>query len=175
MTKKLLGEERRTKILSLLQQATTPLTGADLAKFANVSRQVIVNDITLLKARNAPILATSQGYLYLTQAQPNYATRVVACKHTPAQAQEELFAIVDCGVTVKDVCVEHSVYGEITAAIHVSNRVEVSRFIDKVQAANASYLSDLTDGIHLHTLQAPTEDMLDCAEQALRAKGILLD
>ena len=100
MTKKLLGEERRTKILSLLQQAKAPLTGADLAKVANVSRQVIVNDITLLKARNAPILATSHGYLYLSTSEPTYATRVVACQHTPAQAEEELFAIVDCGGTV---------------------------------------------------------------------------
>lgn len=174
MTKKLLGEERRTKVLQLLQQATDPLTGTDLAKVANVSRQVIVNDITLLKARNEPILATSQGYLYLAEAKPDIATRVIACKHTPEQAQEELFAIVDCGVTVKDVCVEHSVYGEITAAIHVSNRLEVSRFIAKVEEANASYLSNLTGGVHLHTLQAPSEDMLDCAEQALRAKGMLI-
>ncbi|CAM5389150.1 hypothetical protein LSPH24S_01338 [Lysinibacillus sphaericus] len=66
--KKMLGEERRLQLLELLKKSNTPITGTDFAKFANVSRQVIVNDMTLLKARNEPIIATSQGYIYMHQA-----------------------------------------------------------------------------------------------------------
>ena len=63
--KKLLGEEKRSKLLQILKASSTPITGSDLSKQTNVSRQVIVGDITLLKARNEPIIATSQGYLYM--------------------------------------------------------------------------------------------------------------
>ncbi len=62
--KKLLGEARRNELLLLLKQSDAPLTGTDLSKIVGVSRQVIVGDMTLLKARNEPIIATSQGYVY---------------------------------------------------------------------------------------------------------------
>ncbi|MFK4997591.1 HTH domain-containing protein [Bacillus sp. N9] len=63
--KKMLGDERREWILSQLKESKNPITGATLAKHSKVSRQVIVGDITLLKARNEPIIATSQGYMYM--------------------------------------------------------------------------------------------------------------
>lgn len=63
--KKILGEERRQLILQWLLAANEPLSGNELSKKTNVSRQVIVQDISLLKARNEPIIATAQGYLYL--------------------------------------------------------------------------------------------------------------
>ena len=65
--KKMLGEKRRLEILNLLKKQNGPITGTDLAKHTNVSRQVVVNDINLLKARNEPIVATSQGYLYMKE------------------------------------------------------------------------------------------------------------
>ncbi|GGG27452.1 transcriptional regulator [Lysinibacillus alkalisoli] len=175
MTKKLLGEQRRAKIMELLREADTPITGTALAKVANVSRQVIVTDMTLLKARNEPILATSQGYVYMPKESTPLYERIVACQHTPAQTEEELFAIVDCGVMVKNVIIEHGVYGDLTASIHVSNRLEVKQFLQKVAEEQAMYLSALTDGTHLHTLVAPTTAMLDCAEQALRDSGFLIE
>ena len=61
--KKLKGGERRNWIFSYLKEQHAPVTGSELAKLTNVSRQVIVNDITLLKATNAPIMSTSQGYI----------------------------------------------------------------------------------------------------------------
>ena len=45
----------------------------------------------------------------------------------------------------------------------------------KVRETNASYLLELTNGIHLHTLSAPSEKALDDAENALREANFLID
>ena len=57
------GEERRSQILSLLQDTDTPLSGTALAKLFHVSRQVIVQDIALMRAENNGIISTNKGYL----------------------------------------------------------------------------------------------------------------
>lgn len=173
--KKILGEERRKLILEWLQTSKEPLTGGELASRSNVSRQVIVNDITLLKARNEPIIATSQGYFYFAPSVPEqWIERSVACNHTPAETKAELELLVDLGLLVKDVKIEHPVYGDLTASIMVSNRKEVAQFIQRVNETNAAYLSQLTGGVHLHTVAAKDERTLDEAETALREAGFLL-
>ncbi|QVY60521.1 transcription repressor NadR [Cytobacillus gottheilii] len=175
-SKKILGEERRSLLLELLQKAGQPITGGDLATKANVSRQVIVGDITLLKARGEPIIATSQGYMYLANNIPSpIAERIIACCHTPERAEEELCLFVDYGVTVKDVKIEHPVYGDLTASIMVSSRKEVNQFIKKIKTTQASFLSELTDGYHIHTISAPSEKNLDEAVEALREAGFLVE
>ncbi|MBA2873641.1 transcription repressor NadR [Thermaerobacillus caldiproteolyticus] len=174
--KKILGEQRRKLILQWLKESEQPLTGAELAAKTNVSRQVIVQDISLLKARNEPIIATSQGYLYLPTNVPHETyTRVVACYHAPEQTKEELQLIVDHGVTVKDVKIEHPVYGDLTASVMVSNRLEVEQFIQKIEETNSSYLLQLTDGTHLHTLEADSIAKLDAACLALKKAGFLIE
>lgn len=175
LMKKLLGEERRLELLSLLKNATAPLTGTDLAKHTNVSRQVIVNDMNLLKARNEPIVATSQGYIYMHNIQQTRVERKIVCLHNSEDAKEELFILVDCGVTVESVIVEHPVYGEITASIMVSNRLEVEHFIKRVQETKALYLSALTDGTHVHAISATSEENLNLAEEKLRKRGFLIE
>lgn len=173
---KLTGAKRRDMLLLWLKEAGSPLTGGELAKKANVSRQVIVQDISLLKAKNEPIIATSQGYLYISMnaGSENHAERIVACLHGPERTEEELELIVDEGVTIKDVIIEHPVYGDLTAAIRVSTRKEVKQFMDHINSTNAAYLSQLTEGVHLHTLSAPTKERIDQACQALDEAGILI-
>ncbi|MFZ7945537.1 MULTISPECIES: transcription repressor NadR [Bacillaceae] len=174
--KKILGEDRRKFILQLLKDSSLPITGSELAEQTNVSRQVIVGDITLLKAKNEPIIATSQGYIYLKQnsSLPVFE-RTVACRHTPQDTEMELNLLVDHGVLVKDVKIEHAVYGDLTASIMVSNRQEVKQFLKRLQTTKASLLSELTGGFHLHTISASNEKQLDKAEAALKAEGILLE
>ena len=173
--KKILGDERRQWILDKLITKQAPVTGGDLAKQTNVSRQVIVSDITLLKAKGEPIIATSQGYLYMPASnQETLIERTVACQHKPERSEEELFLLVDHGVTVKDVKIEHGVYGDLTASIMVSNRKEVEQFMNKIEDTGASFLSELTDGVHLHTLMAPNEETLEKAESALQEAGFLI-
>ena len=174
--KKKLGEDRRDWILAQLKNSQLPVTGSQLAKHANVSRQVIVGDITLLKARNEPIIATSQGYLYLQQTEEtNTFLDTIVCEHTPEQTEEELNIIVDHGVTVKDVKIEHPVYGDLTASIMVSNRIDVQRFLEKVKETNAHLLSNLTSGLHIHTIEALSQEAIEQAKDSLRKANILVD
>jgi uncharacterized protein len=174
--KKILGEERRMFLLHLLKESNLPITGSDLAAKTNVSRQVIVGDITLLKAKNEPIIATSQGYIYLKQGSGTpLIERIIACRHTPEETEKELNLLVDHGVMVKDVKIEHAVYGDLTASIMVSNRQEVKDFMKKIESTKASFLSELTGGIHLHTISAISESALDNAEEALKTEGILME
>ncbi|WP_407269587.1 transcription repressor NadR [Radiobacillus sp. PE A8.2] len=176
-SKKLAGDKRRQFILSLLKERNQPITGGELAKLTNVSRQVVVQDISLLKAGQEQIIATSQGYLYLQDnQQQNTYQLTVACSHTPENTRKELELIVDHGVTVKNVFIEHPVYGDLTASIMVSNRIEVDLFIKKVQATNAPYLLQLTeDGVHLHTLESDSEDKLQSAYNSLVEAGFALE
>ena len=173
--KKMLGEQRRLEILNLLKNQGGPITGTDLAKYANVSRQVVVNDINLLKARNEPIVATSQGYLYMREQSASLFERKIVCMHTEQETREEMYAIVDCGVMIKNVIVEHPIYGEITASLLVSNRVEVDAFLERLAQTKASLISTLTNGTHLHVIAASSETLLDKAEANLRAKGFLVE
>jgi len=174
--KKVLGEERRALILQQLKDSPLPITGSELATKSNVSRQVIVGDITLLKAKNEPIIATSQGYMYLPSAVGTpMIERTIACRHTGEETEKELNLLVDHGVMVKDVRIEHAVYGDLTASIMVSNRAEVKQFLKKIQTTKAALLSELTGGIHLHTIAAASETALDKAEASLKEEGILLE
>ncbi|RYL94695.1 transcription repressor NadR [Sporolactobacillus sp. Y61] len=172
--RKLSASARRRKVLGCLSASSRPITGGELADKMAVSRQVIVQDISLLRARNHPIIATSQGYLFLSGEKPGTRTRVVACRHTLEETEDELNLIVDCGVTVVNVTVEHPLYGEITGSLMIRNRTDVRLFISKLHQTNASLLSSLTKGVHLHQLEAAEQGQLDRAVSALKKAGYLL-
>lgn len=174
--KKLYGEERRSVIISTLKKATQPITGTKLANLTNVSRQVIVQDISLLKVSNEPIIATNRGYLYVkeTDDRARFKKKVV-CKHKPEETLKELELIVDCGVTVQDVIVEHAFYGELTGSLMISSRFDAKAFVEKISQAEASLLSELTDGIHIHTLVADSNEKITAAYAALKEAGILIE
>ena len=53
------GEQRRKQLLSFLSGSQTPISGAALARELKVSRQVIVQDVALLRANGADILSAS--------------------------------------------------------------------------------------------------------------------
>ncbi|MFJ7933502.1 transcription repressor NadR [Sporosarcina sp. NPDC096371] len=177
VNKKIHGDERRQLLIDTLQSSARPMTGKELGEMTNVSRQVIVGDITLLKAKNEPIIATSQGYIYMqAQTAQEKIEKVIVCQHQPEQTEEELNILVDNGVTVKDVKIEHPVYGDLSASIMVSNRHEVQEFIKRIQDADAFYLSKLAEeGIHLHTLLADNVEQINQAEHALRKADILVE
>lgn len=169
------GKERRHYIMDLLKNSTEPITGQILAQKTGVSRQVIVTDIALLRTSDEPIIATSRGYVY-QQKFPNKKLyrKVIVCKHTPEQARDELETIVDNGVTVVNVIVEHPFYGDLTGSLMIDSRYEVDRFVDTFSKHEATLLSVLTDGVHLHTLEADAMEKIDAACRALNEKGILV-
>lgn len=173
---KILGEERREMILNWLKKSAEPMTGKKLAAQTNVSRQVIVQDISLLKARNEPIMATARGYLYLMKnIERQQEQRVIASAHERKDTEKELAILVDHGVTVVDVTVEHPIYGDLTGSLMLENRKDVNNFIKLMNNTDAPLLLSLTDGVHLHKIQADTQKQLDDACESLNKAGFLLD
>lgn len=168
------GEERRSYIINKLKSQTRPVTGKTLAEETGVSRQVIVTDMALLKTAEEPIIATNRGYLYMDKQEDETLHRkVIVCEHTPEQTEEELQIIVDSGVTVVDVIVEHPFYGELTGSLMLQSRFDVEQFISVISNEEASLLSELTEGIHLHTIEADDEQKIIQACERLREAGIL--
>ncbi|WP_368317942.1 3H domain-containing protein, partial [Listeria monocytogenes] len=129
--------------LNWLNEAETPISANQLASKTNVSRKVIVQDISLLNAGNEPIMATPQGYIYANETSFTGERRVIAVKHTKEQAAEELNILVDHGGSVVDVIDDHPIYGEITASLHLKSRFDVEKFIKKGQTTGATMLSNL--------------------------------
>ncbi|MBL1226739.1 transcription repressor NadR [Enterococcus sp. BWR-S5] len=166
------GTQRRSEILSVLEAAEAPVSAGKLAAKFVVSRQIIVGDVALLRAAGHEIVATARGYL-LEQKEETAFVRKIACQHQPNQTEEELSCIVALGGEVLDVIVEHPIYGELTGNLRVRTQEDVKRFIDSYKRSNASLLSELTAGIHLHTIRCEDEKALEKIKQALLEKGIL--
>ena len=57
-------KDRKQALLKLLKEAPKALNGQTLAEHFHVTRQVIVQDIAILRADGAPILSTNRGYIY---------------------------------------------------------------------------------------------------------------
>ena len=167
------AEERRQTICEQLQTADHPVSAAALAARFSVSRQVIVGDIALLRAAGANISATPRGYVI--QKSPAGLIRRIACRHSAAGMKEELNAVVDQGCTVLDVIVEHPIYGQLTGPLQLSSRYDVAQFIARCDQADAKPLSDLTGGIHLHTLSCPDEAAFRRVQVVLRDMGVLVE
>lgn len=166
------GDERRAAILQTLQAASAPVSATALGGQLGVSRQVIVQDIALLRSAGNAIQATNRGYVLQAapQAQPQ---RLVKVRHTRAQIKEELDTVVDCGGCVEDVMVNHRTYGTMTAPLGVRTRRDVERFIAELEAGISSPLCTLTDGYHFHHISAATPEQLDEIEAALGAAGFI--
>lgn len=169
------GEQRRKELIRLLETGMEPVSGAALAKKFGVSRQVIVQDIALLRATDKTILSTNKGYLIYGAYHRDKCKRIVAVKHTDGQMRDELYTLVDAGAYVLDVVVEHDVYGQISADLMLASRRDVDEFITKIFANKAKPLKELTCDTHFHTLEAENEAILDEAEKRLKEKGYLLD
>ena len=166
------AQERRQAIARRLEGASGPVSAAVLAREHSVSRQIIVGDIALLRAGGMDIAATPRGYVLPAPAAG--LVRTLACRHRADQMEEELNAMVDQGCTVLDVTVEHPVYGQLTGPLQLSNRHEVAEFLRRCSQSDARPLSDLTEGIHLHTLSCPDEGAFQRVRAALAELGVLL-
>lgn len=168
------GEARREKIIEMLITEDRPISGSEFAKTLGVSRQVIVQDIALLRASDKNILSTTKGYVMYVPDRKNTAVRrTIAVNHEDARMPEELYLIVDHGGKVLDVVVEHDVYGQITGELQIKNRLDVEQFIERIRNSCSQSLLTLTQGDHYHTVEAKDEAALDMIEQKLKEKGFL--
>ncbi|HHV31250.1 3H domain-containing protein [Caproiciproducens sp. LBM24188] len=165
--------QRRQQILELLKQSTTPVSAGKLAAEFHVSRQIIVGDIALLRAANEEISATPRGYIMNRSTPTEGMIHTIACRHSRENLGEELYTIVDSGCGVIDVIVEHPVYGQLSGQLQIYSRFDVDNFLDRLSKNHAAPLSNLTDGIHLHTVLCRSEQAYEIMLDQLRKKNIL--
>ncbi len=165
------AKERRKEIVTLLSESAVPVSGGALAELTGVSRQIIVQDIALLKAQGYDILSTHTGYVL--NASP-LAERVFKVRHTSSETEQELRLIVSLGGTVADVFVWHKVYGKIAAPLGIFSERSMEQFLDGIKSGRSKELMHITDGYHYHTVRADSSQILDTIEGALREKGFLI-
>lgn len=164
------GEKRRQKMLNLLNNSDEPLSGTALAKVLNVSRQVVVQDIALLRAQNQNIISTYRGYLVEKKA---LCQRIFKVKHSDEQMEEELNLFVDFGGVVEDEFVYHKVYNVLRAEICLKSRLDVANYLEKLKQGISKPLKDVTSGYHYHTISADSEEILDKIQEELNKRGFL--
>lgn len=164
------GQERRKEILKILHNSGKPVPGVKLAKLLDVSRQVIVQDMALLRANGVDILSTNRGYVV---AEEKRCSRVFKVFHTDEQVEEELNLFVDFGGRVKDVFVYHKVHGVIKVDMNIKSRVDVQRYIRDISTGKSTQLMKLTSNYHYHTITADSEEILDMIQNDLQKRGFL--
>lgn len=166
------GSQRRQEILKEIKDSQAPVSGSKLAKAYDVSRQVIVQDIALLRASGYDIISTNRGYVLEGQV---CAERVFKVRHTDDQLEAELCAVVDLGGQVKNVMVNHKVYGHIEAELGITSRRKVKEFLEDIKSGKSTPLKNITSDYHYHTVTADSEETLDLIEDELRKLGFLVE
>lgn len=164
------AHDRRKAIVNLLLSSTEAISGAKLSEEFGVSRQIIVQDITVLKGWGYEILSTHYGYII--QKSP-LKERVFKVHHTTEQTEDELNLIVELGGTVVDVFVWHKVYGKMVAPLNIFSPMHVKQFIEGVRTGKSTELMNITGGYHYHTVRADSDDVIDKIDTALKERGYI--
>lgn len=171
------AKQRRDEILKLLQLDIKPMSANKIAERFEVSRQIIVGDIALLRAAGNDILATQSGYILNKgddgAEDTDSDSYILACRHDKGLLEAELYTIVDNGGTVVNVTVDHPMFGSITQELNIHSRYDADAFLSKVAVTGATLLSSLTDGAHLHTIRCANPDAYRRILSSLRELGIL--
>lgn len=170
-TKAKIQDERRNAIMDALQNSDGLVTATFLAKQLSVSRQIIVGDIAILRAKGSDIIATARGYK-LNGTVPN--TYTVSCSHKKEDLKDEIYTILDCGCGLLDVIIEHSIYGQISGKLDIFSKNDADDFLDNISKTNEQPLSNLTNNIHLHTISCPSDGHFEKVKEALTEKGYLI-
>ena len=165
------GDERRQEIVRCIQESTAPVPSRKLAAAYGVSRQVIVQDIALIRAAGYDIISTNRGYILNV---PKTVSRIYKVKHTDEQLEEELCAIVDLGGFVENVMVNHKVYGRMEAELHIGSRRRIREFLEDISSGKSSPLKNITSDYHYHRVNADSREVLDLIETELKEKGFLV-
>jgi len=163
--------ERQRFIIEVMKRSTSPVKGQALSLETGVSRQMIVKDIGELRQREFNISSTARGYVLNGKKS---CKMVVSVKHSEEEIYRELSEIIRAGGRVIDVSIIHAVYGELKGKLNLSNMDDLSRFIAALKASHAVPLLSLSkDGVHLHTIEADTEETLGRIRGKLERNGFL--
>lgn len=164
--------DRRESIVKLLRKNNKAIKGIDLANKFGVTRQIIVKDIAILRAKGSNIIATPEGYIYNIDI--NRVKSIIAVNHSIDNMIEELQVVVKYGGIIENVIVEHPLYGEIIGNMMIKNLNDLNKFEESFKNIDAKPLSELTNGIHLHTISADTEEDIEAIKKELEEKGFAL-
>lgn len=167
------GNTRRENIYELLKSASKPISGTKIAEKFGVSRQVIVQDIALIRANNKNIMSTNRGYI-LFKEENSKITKIFYVVHNDDDIKDELYTIIDNGGIVLDVIVEHDVYGMITVDLYLKSRDDVDDFCSKNRDSKCFPLKTLTGNNHYHTIEVKSEEDLLVIEKKLKDKGYMV-
>ena len=188
------SEARRASLLDALRSANAPVSGGQLVNTLSVSRQIIVQDIALLREAGANIVATTKGYVLADTAQTSTQSttqtttqnaakqpamrldepaRTFKLHHEVEQTREELQTIIALGGRVHNVSISHRAYGRITAPLEIADQADIERFINDIESGKSSPLSTATSGYHYHLVSAPSNEALEVIGRALADRGFL--
>ncbi|SFU57660.1 transcription repressor NadR [Butyrivibrio sp. M55] len=165
------GQARRNKIIEIVKKSDKPVSGTFLAEQLDVSRQVVVTDIALIRANGVNILSTNRGYIINSDSR---CERIIKSRHTDEQILDELFTIVDNGGCAESTIINHRYYNRLEAPLNVSSRREAKKFMEAIESGKSKTLSSATSGYHYHVISADDEATLDIIEEELKAKGYWL-
>lgn len=165
------GTERREKIVTYIRESKEPISGTKLAELLGVSRQVIVQDMALIRANGFDVMSTHKGYVLHTQKK---ASRVFYVNHTDEELEKELCMIVDMGGKIVNVVVDHKVYGKLEAELQIDSRRKVQEFIEDMKNGKSSPLKNITSNDHAHLVEAEDEVVLDMIREKLQEMGMLV-
>lgn len=164
------GEMRRQEIMKRLSAADKPISASALATICGVSRQIIVQDVALLRAAGQEILSMPRGYLLKKKS---VFRRSFKAFHSDEDVGRELSLIIELGGTVIDVFVYHRIYGVVRAPLNIQTPEDVDGFLAELASGQSSLLKNVTSGYHYHTVSASSEAELDEIEKALIGEGFM--
>lgn len=166
------ADERRNNIVEMLMREKKAIKGTTLAENFNVTRQIIVKDIAILRAKGNNIIATPDGYMI------NYNNSriksIIAVNHSDNDMIKELEIVVKYGGIIEDVIVEHPLYGEIRGLLMIKNLNDLNKYKKSLEEVDARPLSVLTNGVHLHTISVDCPENMDLIKEELKKEGFIL-
>ena len=164
------ADERRNNIIGMLIKEKKAIKGTTLAENFNVTRQIIVKEILRAKGNNR--IATPDGYMINDDS--SRVKSIIAVKHSDNAMFDEMEIVVKYGGIIEDVIVEHPIYGEIRGVLRIKNLNDLNKFKKSIEEIEVRPLSLLTDGIHLHTISADSNENMQLIKDELKEKGFIL-
>lgn len=166
------SKKRREDIIKILMESNRAIKGTEFASLFNVTRQIIVKDIAILRAEGKSIIATPDGYIY--RKDNNKIKAIIAVNHDSNDTIKELEIVVKYGGIIEDVIIEHPLYGEIRGNLMIKNLNDLNKFESEFKSKEVKPLSNLTNGVHLHTIAADSQEYIEAIKRELKDSGFLL-
>lgn len=172
----MINRERREKILEILQNSTEPITGLKLSRLLNVTRQIIVGDIAILRSGGHPIISSARGYLLPAIMGQKGSGHCIVCKGKKLDSKElldEMYAVVDNGGTISGMNLKSPIYGDLRIKMDIHSRRDAQQYLQRVRQAGFPFITVATGGLHSLYVQTHNEEELRAIKKCLDGLGLL--